>query len=140
MSDSGVLDKYIGRIAEGGMRRTAGEPVDHEEYADDLGSFGWLRGVRERAMMLELRKKDGNILAVSYSWLERIEFDPSVGITLIVGGRQVRIMGRNLNGEVRPNVRLFEGIVRHRVPWVRQAVELALSKEHPAETVVESIG
>jgi hypothetical protein len=33
----------------------------------------------------------------------------------------VKISGRNLNAEVRPNVRLFAGILRHRVPWIQEA-------------------
>lgn len=41
-----------------------------EEELDDLGTFGWLRGTRDRAIMLELRKKDGNVLAVAYAWLD----------------------------------------------------------------------
>lgn len=71
--------------------------------------------------MLELRKKDGNILAVGYGYLDHAEFNPSEGITLSVVGRKIRIKGRNLNEPVRPTVRLFEGITRHRVPWIREA-------------------
>jgi hypothetical protein len=33
----------------------------------------------------------------------------------------VKIAGRNLNAEVRPNIRLFAGILRHRVPWIQEA-------------------
>ena len=52
--------------------------------------------------MLELRKKTGNILAASYSWIEKVKFDPSKGITLHAQGQKIRIRGRNLNGETRP--------------------------------------
>lgn len=91
------------------------------EGTDNFGTFGWLRGTKERAVMLELRKKTGAILAVGYSWLEFVEYEPSDGITLWIPGRKVRLQGRNLNAAVdpdRPNVRLFEGLTRHRVPWV----------------------
>jgi hypothetical protein len=87
----------------------------------DLGAFGWLRGVRDRAVMLELRRKDGSSVALAYAWLERADFDPSDGIMLKFGAEKVRITGRNLNAEARPNIRLFAGIVRHRVPWIQEA-------------------
>lgn len=112
MSDS-VLDRVATRRLD---ERSA--LADELQQPEDLGCFGWLRGVRERAVMLELRKRDGNILAIGYNWLERVEFDPSVGIMLHATGREIRIIGRKLNSEIRPHVRLFDGIVRHRVPWV----------------------
>ncbi len=113
--------------------------ADDASCADDLGCFGWLRGVRERSLMLELRQKNGNIRAVAYAWLESVEFDPSEGITLHVGGKAIRIRGRHLNTEVRPLVRLFEGLIRHRVPWVREASgrERLESPEQP--TVIDRI-
>ena len=49
-------------------------------------AFGFLRGVRDRAIMLELRHRDGRISAVGYAWLSGAEFDPSAGITLSFGG------------------------------------------------------
>src|SRR5438105_6004350 len=51
------------------------------ETADDLGAFGWLRGIRDRAITLELRKATGHMLAIDYSGLE-IEFDLSGDIIL----------------------------------------------------------
>jgi hypothetical protein len=68
---------------------------------DDLGVFGWLRGQKERAVMLELRRRGGNITGLGYAWLERAEFDPSVCITLYFLGKMVRITGSNLTAEVR---------------------------------------
>lgn len=84
-----------------------------------------LRGMRERATMLELRKKDGNITAIGYAWIEKIEFDPSEGITIHALGQQVKIKGRNLNAEVRPGVSLFQGLTRHRVPWIQESLSMA---------------
>lgn len=110
-----LLDKYTKRPAP-----DAPKPESETEEAEDCGCFGWLRGVRDRSIMLELRKKDGHILAVGYSWLERVEFDPSEGITLHLPGQKVKITGSGLNADARPTVRLFDGIIRHRVPWVRE--------------------
>ncbi len=134
MIDS-VLNKYTARHAEDSPESEATEG----EMLDDLGTFGFLRGVRDRALMLELRKKDGNIQAVGYAWLERMEFDPSEGIKLHVAGRTIRIKGRNLNTEIRPNVRLFQGMTRHRVPWIQEADEPTVMESGGKGILVESI-
>lgn len=115
-----ILDRYAGRDNGNGANDNEGH--DESEVAD-LGSFGFLRGSRERATMLELRKKDGGILAVAYGYMDKAEFDPSDGITLYLAGHKIRIKGRNLNVEVHPKVRLYEAICRHRVPWLREADE-----------------
>lgn len=133
MSERSILQRYVTRDDQTGI---SAEP----EGTEDLGAFGWLRGIRDRAIMLELRKKDGNILAVGYGYLDHAEFDPSEGITLSVAGRKIQLSGRNLNAEMRPAVRLFEGITRHRVPWIREAERYDLlegSDQHA--TLVESI-
>lgn len=110
MTDS-LLNKYT---------RPQTEPDDPQLETEDLGSFGWLRGMRERATMLELRKKDGNITAIGYAWIEKIEFDPSEGITIHALGQQVKIQGLNLNAQVRPGVSLYLGLTRHRVTWIEE--------------------
>jgi hypothetical protein len=106
---------------------------------DDLGSFGFLRGVRDRAVCLELRKKTGNITAIPYGWIEKLEFDPSEGITLYAGGARIRIRGRNLNAAIRATVRLFEGIARHRVAWIQEADEPSRLQADRNATVIDSI-
>jgi hypothetical protein len=114
MSDS-VLEHFTDRIVK--------HPAHHGEDIDgveEIGAMGLLRGVRERALMVEFHFKDGRILALAYAWLERVEFDPATGITLRFTNQTVRLVGRNLNAEIRPNVRLLDGLLRHRVPWVRE--------------------
>jgi hypothetical protein len=106
---------------------------------EDFGCFGWLRGVRDRAVMLEIRKKTGDIMAISYGWIERAEFNPSEGITLHLAGRSIRISGKNLNAEIRPMIRLFEGICRHRVPWVAQAGSQFGTEKNSSGISVDSI-
>ena len=107
MNDS-ILSKYT-------TRHTT-EPDDPQLETEDLGSFGWLRGMRERSVMLELRHKDGNITAIGYAYIDKMEFDPSQGITLHALGKVITFQGHRLNTEVRPNVRLFQGLTKHRVP------------------------
>lgn len=131
MSDD-LLDKYARRTDAAGER----EPSDE---AEDFGCFGWLRGVRDRALMLELRRKDGHALAVGYAWMDRVEFEPDAGITLHLPGRRVRITGTRLNSEARPTVRLFDGIVRHRVPWIREMDRAECLQATGRQTVIERI-
>ncbi len=131
-----ILDRYAGR--DGGNGANDNE-VHDECVVDDLGTFGFLRGSRERATMLELRKKDGGILAVAYGYMDKAEFDPSDGITLHLAGQEVRIKGRNLNVEVHPKVRLFEAICRHRVPWLREVDEPELLGASEKAAIIEAI-
>jgi uncharacterized protein YlzI (FlbEa/FlbD family) len=114
MSDS-LLEKYAGRTRSVSLQ---GEP---ELLEADFGCFGWLRGVRDRSLMLELRKKDGHVMAIGYAWIERVELVPESGITLHVPGNKIRIEGSGLNSEVRSTVRLFDGIIRQRVPWIGES-------------------
>jgi hypothetical protein len=130
-----LLDSFTKRTGAAAM---ASDPPDGEE-AENLGCFGWLRGVRDRSVMLELRKKDGHVLAIAYSWLERVEFEPEEGITLHLPGRKVRIKGSGLNKEARRTVRLFDGIIRHRVPWIREADRSESLKAASDSLLVESI-
>jgi hypothetical protein len=117
----------------------ANAPDSDGEAADELGCWGWLRGVRDRAQMIELRRKDGHIMAVGYGWLDRAEYEPSEGITLYVTGREIKITGRNLDAEVRPNLRLFTAICRHRCLWLREADQKEAMSAGPKSTVIESI-
>jgi hypothetical protein len=106
------------------------------EAHDDLGACGLLRGIHDRAIMLELRLRDGSIAAVGYLWLDNASFDPAGGITLSFARKQVRISGRHLDAQIRPGVRLFEALVRHRVVWLREA---NATSEFPGEIVIERI-
>lgn len=110
-----LLDKYT-------SQSPPGEHAGSDTEPEDLGVFGYLRGARDRAVMLELRKKDGHVLAVGYSWIERMEYQPETGITLHLPGRKITISGTALNTapESGSGVSLFEGLVRHRVPWVQE--------------------
>ena len=129
-----ILQKYAARTG------ADGETASESEIIDDLGAFGWTRGPRDRAIMLELRKRSGNVLAIGYGWLERIEFDPSEGITLFASGQKYRIKGLHLNREIRDGIALFDGICRHKVPWLREAdrADILAAKDKSA-TVIESI-
>ncbi len=133
MSDS-TLRRYLEKPAN--LPEGGNSPA---EDLDDLGAFGFLRGTHDRALMLELRYKDGNIDAFPYAWLGKASFDPSKGITLRFGAETVKITGRNLNSEARPNVRLFAALVRHRIPWIQETSESQVWKAECDAAVVDAI-
>ncbi len=89
--------------------------------------------------MLELRRKEGSILAVGYGWIEKMAFDPSEGITLHLAGQKVQIKGRNLNAEAMPKVKLFEAIARHRVPWIQEVITQVSMTAPRGLPVIDSI-
>ena len=107
------------------------------EEVEDVGFFGWLRGTRDRAVMLELRKKDGSVVAYDYAILRKVELDPSQGVTLHFSGEAVKIIGRKLKEEVKPGVSLVRGLLWHRIPWIREASDAENLKAGEAATVIE---
>jgi hypothetical protein len=134
-----LMQRFTSLVREPGNEGSPEEPVLETEGVDDLGTFGWLRGMRERSVMLELRQRNGNALAIDYGGLE-IEFDPSEGIVLhTMSGRKVIIKGRNLNAAVRPTITLFGGLTRHRVPWVRESANSGAFQSDKSATVIEVI-
>lgn len=134
MSDS-VLKRYSGPRSPLGTRDEA--PEGGDEAVDDLGCYGWLRGLRERSTMLEFRRKDGRSVAFDYTLLRKVCFDPSEGITLLFDGERVRIEGRSLDDEATPGIQLLRGILNRRVPWVREMSEAELLVAAESGTIVE---
>jgi hypothetical protein len=135
MNASSPVTKYATRF---------GDPVDGAsapgtDGTENLGAFGFLRGARDRSEMLELRKKTGNIRAIGYGWIGKVDFDPSGGITLFVGDETIRIRGRNLNAVASEQPSLLGGILRHRVPWVGEADQSTLLQADKTSVLVESI-
>jgi hypothetical protein len=120
MSDDTTLQKYLRRNRSESLSNGADE--DGTEQAETVaGCFGFLRGARERAMCLELRRKSGQILAINYSYVSRFEYQPDVGILLHCSGDKIKITGTNLNATVGSQLRLFEALCRHKVPWLSES-------------------
>lgn len=138
MSDS-VLDRFNRPAAKSANQSVLASVEADPEELDDYGAFGWLRGVRDKAIMLELRKKDGSVRAFGYAWFQEVDLDPSKEITLCLPGGKIKIIGRNLNTENKPNIRLFQGIVRHKVPFIQEADSVMLMKVKEGDTVIERI-
>ena len=59
-----------------------GSPVAEDADEDCCVAFGYLRGIRDRALTLEFRFADGNSLAFPYSWLGPVKYNPSAGVLL----------------------------------------------------------
>jgi hypothetical protein len=74
---------------------------------DDLGTFGWLPDRSDRAFMLEIRHKTGDISAFNYNTLEQAEFDPSDGIKLTFYSCTTVKIGATLIGV--PQSKCFSG-------------------------------
>lgn len=125
--------------AEQMLQRHVRREGDVEEGSDveDLGSYGLLRGVRDRCSAIEFRKRDGTILAVPYPLIEQFLFSPDDGITLRAAGREIRIRGRHLNhGTGKPG--LFAALTRGRAQWVAEQSRLS-PPTFGASTVIETI-
>jgi hypothetical protein len=113
--------------------------VAHEADSEEsVQTFAYLRGVRDRAAMLELRRRDGSSVAFSYTMLDRASYDPSDGIRLSFPGTEVRLVGVRLNEPVDRGLRMYELLLRHRVTWVQEASH-ADSLEATERIVVEQI-
>lgn len=116
--------------------RREGDVQDGSDV-EDLGSYGLLRGVRDRCSAIEFRKRDGSILAVSYPLIEQFLFSPNDGITLRAAGREIRIRGQHLNhGSAKQS--LFTALTRGRAQWVAEQSRVSLPGPD-GKTVIESI-
>jgi hypothetical protein len=137
MSDRTILDRYVGRPPLAPTPDSVTLAADGEEEV--LGCFGLLRGMRERAVCLELRRRTGEVVAIPYGYVSRLEFTPAGGIRVCCGADAVLIRGRNLNREVGPRLTLFSGLARHAVPWVCEADRAASLASGGEAVVVEKI-
>ena len=123
-------------------KETANETdaVGNEE--DACPAFGYLRGIRDRALALQLRYRNGNSDWFSYSLLGSWRYNPSVGILLKFSGYVVSLVlirGSNLDALVNKNsMNLTDrGIQRHRVTWVREMEEDELGKAGNGEPTID---
>jgi hypothetical protein len=106
-------------------------------------AFGYLRGIRDRALSLELRFANGDSKAFPYSWLGPMQYNPSAGLLLTFVGDRVYLVlleGSNLNALVNESVSLYDrGIQRHRVTWVREMTRQQAGRAGQGEVTVERI-
>lgn len=118
-------------------------------HAEDAGEgachcFGYLRGLHERGIGLEVRFRTGNREWFPYSHLASCRFDPSVGLLLKFTGDVVTLVlvhGSNLDLPVNEGaVDLIErGLERHRVLWLRELEEHELRTSGEKEPTIDRI-
>jgi hypothetical protein len=130
----------MSELSERLLARRSGTGVDDDPDAcDDLEAFGCLRGLKERALMLDLRLRNGNREVFPYSLLERVSFDPSLGLQLQFLGAKVLLQGRNLTQPTKLGISLLEGLLRQRVAWIVESEDLQSALKPEAATVVTRI-
>ena len=148
MNDDGeVLDfKQRNPHLEEFLFRNGKEAGQLEEDADEESScpaFGFLRGVQDRALALELRFQNGNSEFYPYSWLGPWQYNPSAGLLLKFTGDVVSLVlirGSNLDATVNHSaVNLPHGLKRHRITFVREMDEAECRKIGEAGPTIDRI-
>jgi hypothetical protein len=119
------------------------KPV-HDEEEESCPAFGYLRGLKERALALEFRFGDGNSEFFPYSLLGPWRYNPSAGLLLKFTGDVVSLVlirGSNLDAVVNPSaINLTErGLQRHRITWVREMDEEELRRVGTSGPTIDRI-
>ena len=108
-------------------RKQWSQTVGNNSSTEDADKFFTLeKQTGKRAIMLDIELKNGNHIALPYSYLTKIDFDLSIGITINWGATSIKIEGRNLN-------RLYDYLVNHRVKQLRAVIDdVEIVKEEDA--------
>lgn len=75
--------------------------------------FGFDRQENGRALMFELRTRDGRRSALPYSYLTRADFDPEKGIEIYVSNVVIGVQGRDLEA-------VYSYLLQNRLTWIRE--------------------
>ena len=131
---------------EGTLEWLSKEKPPQEDVSEESSctAFGYLRGLRERALAVEFRTRDGNREWFPYSWLGPVRHDPSVGLLLRFTGDLVTLVlirGSNLDVLVSPGmVNLTDrGFQRQRILWAREMDEQELRKVGEGGPTIDTI-
>lgn len=136
--------KGAARPARHGNGEGRDKPTETEASTEDsCSAFGYLRGLRERALSLEVRFRDGNCDWFPYSWLGPYRFNPSVGLLLKFTGDTVILVlvrGSNLDALVNQSINLTDrGIARHRILWLREMEEEGIRQAGREQPTIDRI-
>lgn len=123
------------------LHRHAGthDASPHADSIDDRGAFGTLRGVRDRATMIEFRKKDGSVLSLPYPAIEQILYTPDDGIRIRAGGRDIHLTGRNLNSADPERIGLLVALSRQLVLWIQETPRSVALDAEKTRVTIDSI-
>jgi hypothetical protein len=107
-------------------------------------AFGFLRGLRDQALAVEFRLRNGNSEWFSYNLLGHWRHNPSEGILLKFAGGDlvslVLIRGSNLDGLVNETMNLTDrGFQRARITFVREMEEEELRQAGKGEPTIDRI-
>jgi hypothetical protein len=145
MPDSDVLDYQSSpQLAAITSRLPKEREADKPSEEESCPAFGYLRGLRERAVGVEFRFRDGNSDWHAYSHLSSFRFNPSVGLLLKFTGDVVTLVlirGSNLDAVVNQSVVNLtdRGFQRHRVLWVREMDEDELLRVGQSGPTIDKI-
>src|SRR5262245_30130724 len=129
MSDSAERLAWLSRTAAAPPSAAPSVPgVSPPGPADEEGAsaaFGYLRGVRDRALTIAVhRPAEGDTVTGPSSSLGPTRLHPSLGLRMLFTNSDlflVTLRGRHLSLPVAEGLDLYErGIARHRVTWVRE--------------------
>lgn len=125
------------------MTPAQGKVPDVEEDEAACGCFGYLRGIRDRALSLELRFANGDSRAFPYHWLGDMIHKPGVGLLLKFVGDLITLVlieGNNLNVMVDQSASLYtRGLQRHRITWLREMTPLQIASAGRNELTIARI-
>lgn len=126
-----------------GTRQRGGKNRDDDAEAS-CSAFGYLRGIRERADVIEIRFLGGNSVWFPYSWLGEWKFDPSEGLLLKFSGDLVYLVlirGCNLNQPLADSTTNLttSGLQRHRIVWMREMSEDEVRQVGESGPTIDSI-
>jgi hypothetical protein len=133
---------HLASAAGRGTKELDWAKIEAEE--ESCRAFGYLRGLRERALAVEFRYRDGNSDWFPYSWLGPWRYNPSVGLLLKFTGDVVTLVlihGSNLDALTNEqSVNLTDrGLQRHRITFVREMDEEELRKAGEGEPMIDRI-
>jgi hypothetical protein len=143
-ADNAALD-YQSHLRTAGLAGRLPPPAEKDDAEEEsCPAFGYLRGLRERALAVEFRFRTGNSEWYSYSLLASWRHNPSVGLLLKFTGDLVTLVlirGSNLDALVNQGlVNLTDrGFQRHRVLWVREMEEEELRRAGRGEPTIDGI-
>ncbi|HEV3188899.1 MAG TPA: hypothetical protein VGY54_00305 [Polyangiaceae bacterium] len=106
-------------------------------------AYGYLRGIRDHALAIEFRFRDGTTETFPYSWLGPWRYNPSVGILLKFTGDLVTLVlirGSNLDALVGQAMSLTDrGLARHRITFIREMEDEELRAAGKGEPTIDAI-
>jgi hypothetical protein len=129
MRDDSTREDRSGRRPPAGLTEILqGKPAETDLGEASCKAFGYLRGIRDQAVAVEFRFRNGNSMWFPYSWLGNWQFNPSEGLLLKFTGDViylVLIRGSNLDRPLNDGaINLTRGgLQRHRVLWLREMTE-----------------